>query len=112
MSSSDPDFQQAFLDFKKGGWIVSMLGLAGGLVAMLLSEEHHPKVVWFKRILAGGLTGVIMFFSLHGVDMNPLYKSVLMCASGSVALELFRGFKAAIKGMFNRHEKRKRKAKR
>ena len=112
MSASDPDFQRAIDDFRKGGWIVSMLGLAGGLISMLLSDKHHPWVVWIKRIIAGGLTGVVMFFSLHGVEMSPIYKSVLMCASGSVALELYQGFKSIVKSTMKSHETGKKKAKR
>lgn len=105
MTSTDPDFQSAIADFKRGGWIVSLLGLAGATVSMLLSEKKKPWVVWTKRIVAGGLTGVIMFFALHGVEMNPLTKSVLMCACGAVAPELLN----ALRGWVNAYGKKKRK---
>jgi hypothetical protein len=105
MNSSDPDLAQAAIDFKKGGWIVSLLGIVGGAVAMLLSEEKKPWVFWLKRIIAGGLTGVIMFFSLHGVEMNPMYKSILMCSCGAVAPELL----GRLRRVISTNEKKKRK---
>lgn len=97
MSSPDPDFHSAIADFKRGGWIVSLLGLVGGTVAMLLSNKKRPWLMWVKRIVAGGLTGVIMFFALHGVEMNPMVKSVLMCSCGAVAPELYEALKNAVK---------------
>lgn len=108
MNSPDPDFSQAAADFRKGGWIVSLLGLAGGLTAMLLSDKHYPKLVWLKRTIAGGLTGVIMYFSLHGVEMNGITKSVLMCTAGAFSLEWYQWMAAKIKGDTN-NEKRKQR---
>jgi hypothetical protein len=89
MSSPDPDFAQAAIDFKKGGWIVSLLGLAGAMVRLLLADKPHHWVVWLKHAIAGGLTGVVVYFALHGTDIDPLYKSVILSSCGAVAPRLF-----------------------
>lgn len=104
MSTTDPDFQSAIADFKRGGWIVSFLGLAGATVSMLLGKRR-PWGIWAKRIVAGFLTGIIMYFTLHGVDINPLTKSVLMCTCGAIAPELLNGLRAWV----NAYGKKKRK---
>ena len=111
MSSSDPNFGQAAEDLKRGGWIVMFLGSAGMLARMMLTDKHYPWVVWFKRAVAGAFVGLIMYFSLYGVDMNPLYKSVLMCSCGAVAPELIQLLKRNVKSVktINAYEKKKRK---
>jgi hypothetical protein len=97
LSSPDPDFAQAALDFKRGGWIVALLGVAGAIVRLLLSEDRFHWVCWLKHAIAGGLTGVVMYFALHGSDIDPLYKSVILSSSGAVAPRLFAFLDAKIK---------------
>lgn len=99
MSVPDPDLAQAALDFKKGGWIVSLLGVAGALIKMLLSEHEYSWVVWVKRAIAGGLTGVIVYFALHGSDIDQLYKSIILSSSGAVAPMLFQALEDKIKSL-------------
>jgi hypothetical protein len=89
MASPDPDFAQAAADFKRGGWIVAMLGMAGAAVRLLLSENRYKWVFWVKHGVAGGLVGVIMYFALHGANIDPLYKSVILSSCGAVAPRLF-----------------------
>jgi hypothetical protein len=89
MASPDPDFVQAAADFKRGGWLVSLLGVAGAAVRLLLSEERHKWVCWVKHGLAGGLVGVLVYFSLHGSSIDPLYKSVILSSSGALAPRFF-----------------------
>jgi hypothetical protein len=89
MTPPDPDFAQAAADFKRGGWIVSLLGLAGAMIRMLLSDERTKWVCWVKNGIAGGLTGVLVYFALHGSEIDPLYKSVLLSSSGAVSPLLF-----------------------
>lgn len=108
MATSDPSFQDAARDFRAGGWIVSILGIAGGLVDLLLSEKHRSAVFWVKRTIAGGLTGVIMYFALHPIEMNALYKSVAMCVSGALAPELLKRGKEKVNGTKTKKSKRRR----
>lgn len=88
MSVPDPSFENATRDFADGGWVVTLLGAAGVLVDMLLSDKEYPLSIWVRRTVAGVLTGIICYYSLHPLDMNPLTKSVLMCCSGALAPEL------------------------
>jgi hypothetical protein len=107
-ASPDPSFQEAARDFRAGGWIVSILGIAGGLVDLLLSDKHHGAVFWIKRTIAGGLTGVIMYFALHSVEMGALYKSIAMCVSGALAPELLKKGKAHVNGLGKKRKPKRR----
>lgn len=97
MSSNDPDLAAAALDFKRGGWLVSLLGVAGALVRLLLSENKHHWVVWAKHAIAGGLMGIVVYFALHGSDIDPLYKSVIYSSSGAISPRIFAAIEARIK---------------
>lgn len=99
----DPDFGQAAADFKRGGWIVALLGAAGMLARMILTNEDQPAVVWVKRVVAGGIVGVIMYFALHGTSIDPLYKSIILSTSGAIAPELFeKAVYRRIKGLWKK----------
>jgi hypothetical protein len=89
MTPPDPDLSAAAADFKRGGWIVSLLGALGMMARMILTDERQPVVVWIKRVVAGGIVGVLMYFALHGSDIDPLYKSILFSVSGAIAPDLF-----------------------
>lgn len=86
---TDPDLNQAVIDFKRGGWIVAILGGLGMTARLIFSNEQHKAVVWIKKIFAGILVGVMMYFALHGTSIDPLYKSILHAVSGAIAPELF-----------------------
>lgn len=86
---TDPDLSQAVMDFKRGGWIVAILGGLGMTARLIFSDEQHKAVVWIKKIFAGCLSGIMMYFALHGTTIDPLYKSILYSVSGAIAPELF-----------------------
>lgn len=85
----DPDLTRAAADFKSGGWLVALLGALGMTARMILTDERQPVVVWIKKICAGGIVGVLMYFALHGSSINPLYKSILFSISGAIAPDIF-----------------------
>lgn len=89
MAPPDPDFAAAAADFKKGGWVVSLLGVAGAMIRLLLSEERYNWVCWVKRAIAGGLVGVVLYFALHGTSIDPMYKSVILSMGGAISPQLF-----------------------
>lgn len=101
MSAPDPDFQSALDEFKKGGWIVSLLGAAGAIVAILSDEKSYPWAYYVKKIIAGGLMGVIMFFAMHNADISPFIKSLVMCMSGAVSLDIYKLTKRIIKNLWS-----------
>jgi len=86
--ASSPDFQAAADDFKRGGWIVSLLGGAGMLARMLITDQTSPVIIWVRKILAAGIIGVIVYFALHGVDMSGIYKALIMSFSGMASPEV------------------------
>ena len=89
MSSTDPDFGQALQEFKRGGWVVSMLGLGGAVARWLVSDENSTIMRLVKKSIAGAIVGVISFFVLWGQEIPGIYKALIMCTSGAMAPEIF-----------------------
>jgi len=76
-------------DFKKGGWIIAILGGMGMFARLILTNEKYAFFVWFRKILAGAIVGVICYFALYGLEINLIYKSMFYSMSGAIAPELF-----------------------
>jgi hypothetical protein len=115
MATTDPDFAAAAQDFKRGGWVVSLLGGAGMLARMLIDDETHPIIYWVKKIVAGAIVGVITYFALYGTELSGLHKSIIMSTAGAGSPELMQWIKKRFsKGLTDEKEtkasrKRKRK---
>lgn len=88
MTASEPDFAAAAADFKKGGWIVAILGSAGMLASLMLRDKSYPIKTIIRKTVGGGIVGVVCYFATHGQNIDPLYKAVICAASGCVAPEL------------------------
>jgi hypothetical protein len=84
------DWAGAIEDFKRGGWIVAMLGGAGVLARILISDEKKGWVFGMQRVCAGSIVGVITYFALYNIDILPIYKSVILATSGAFSPELFK----------------------
>ena len=89
MSSNNPDLLGAVNEFKKGGWVIALLGSMGMLARLILAKEKFGFIVWIRKIIAGGIVGVIAYFALYGADIEPIYKSVIYSISGSFAPEIW-----------------------
>lgn len=87
MSTPDPDLLQTAEELKKGGWIVAMLGAAGALCRLLLTNEDVHWWMWVKRIIAGAIIGILCYFALHG-RVEPIYEAVIYSCCGSASQEL------------------------
>ena len=115
MATTDPDFASAAQDFKRGGWVVSLLGGAGMLARMLLTDESHPVIYYLRKIIAGSIVGIMAYFALYGTDISGLHKSVIMSTAGAGAPEIMENIrKRFAKGLKDEKEnktsrKRKRK---
>jgi hypothetical protein len=110
MSSTDPDFAKAADDFRRGGWIVSLLGGAGMLARMLLTDESHPLIFWIRKVIAGAIVGIIVYFALHGTEMSGLNKSIIMSTAGAGSPELMEWIRKKFsKGLTNEKETKSRK---
>lgn len=88
MSQEGSDLQSAFTEFKRGGWLIALLGAAGMAARMLLTDRNSSLVIWIRRIIAGAIVGVLAFFATHGSELSPFYKSIICSTSGAVAPEL------------------------
>lgn len=115
MATTDPDFASAAHDFKRGGWVVSLLGGAGMLARMLLDDEEHKAIYWIRKIIAGAIVGVITYFALHGTDLSGIHKSIIMSTAGAGSPELMeqvrKYFKKGLKNEKETSSSRKRKRK-
>jgi hypothetical protein len=89
MASPDPDFGNAIEDFRKGGWIVVVLGMLGVFARVLLAKSPPTLIEVIKKVTAGGITGVLAYFALHGTSIDLLYKSIICSTAGAFAPELF-----------------------
>lgn len=97
MNQTDPDLLGAIQDFKKGGWVIALLGSLGMFARLVITNEKYSFFVWLRKIIAGGITGVIAYFALYGTDIDPLYKSVIYSISGSIAPEIWDYLRRRIK---------------
>lgn len=75
--------------FKKAGWLMGVLAGLGMLVRLIFTNEKFVKSIWTKKIIGATIVGVLVYFTLHQVDIDEMYKSVICSISGSFAPELF-----------------------
>ncbi len=85
----DKSLREIADELHKGGWIIALLGAVGMFARLLLSKDKHSFVGWIRFITAGGITGVLVYFALYNVDIDPMLKSILYSISGAIAPELF-----------------------
>ena len=97
MNSPDPDLIGAVQDFKKGGWVITLLGSLGMLARLIVTNEKFIFLIWLRKIIAGGIVGVLAYFALYGTSLDPLYKSVIYSISGSIAPEIWDYIKRKLK---------------
>ena len=97
---SDKGLQEVVAEFIKGGWIVAILGALGAAARLMLSPTKHHWAVWLKKITAGGIVGVLTYFALYPIDIDPMYKAVMFSISGALAPELFEAVTLKFKEKF------------
>ena len=89
MNQDDQSLNVMLDELKTGGWIMAILGGIGMLARLILTNEEYSFVTWTRKIIAGGIVGVLAYFALNDTSLLPIYKSVLCSISGSIAPELF-----------------------
>jgi hypothetical protein len=75
--------------FKRAGWVMAALGALGMLMRLIFTNEKFVKSIWLKKIVGASIVGLLVYFTLHQVDIDEMYKSVICSVSGSFAPELF-----------------------
>ena len=87
--NNNHDYEVLIQELKRGGWIMAIFGALGAFTSLVLRNEKYGFFIWFRKIVAGAIVGVIASLALYSVDIEPIYKSVLCSIAGSIAPELF-----------------------
>ncbi len=83
------NFQGAILAFKKGGWIVSLIGAAAMVGRLLIDDAADAN--WrrsCKHVLAAALFAIIAFFVTYQWEMSAINKAIIQGLTGALAPEL------------------------
>ena len=89
MNIDDPTLQSVVEEFKKTGWLMAILGAFGMLARLILTNEKFKAVIWTRKIIAGGIVGVLCYFTLFQIDIDAMYRCALCSIAGSLAPEVF-----------------------
>ena len=92
---ADNNLLQTADDFRKGGWLVAILGILGAVCRLLLTDDRKNIWHWVRRMAAGGIIGVLSYFAVHGL-IEPLYEAVFYSIGGAVGPELLQGITGRI----------------
>ena len=93
MSPIDPSLLETAEDFKKGGWIVAVLGALGAIARLIITEERFKAIIWIRKALAGAIVGTLVYFGINHAPMDALYKSVIYSSAGALAPDIFEWIK-------------------
>ena len=95
--SQDP---QSLIDtaqeFKKGGWIVAMLGGLGAIARLIITEERFKPIIWIRKGIAGAIVGTLVYFAVNPANIDQLYKGIIYASSGALAPDIFEWAKRKI----------------
>jgi hypothetical protein len=89
MSPLDPTLLETAEEFKKGGWVVAVLGALGAFARLVISEEKWQAIIWIRKMIAGAIVGTLCYFALNSSSIDPLFKSILYASAGSLAPDIF-----------------------
>ena len=101
------NFQGAILAFKKGGWIVSLIGAAAMVGRLLIDDAADAN--WrrsAKHILAAALFAIIAFFVTYQWEMSAINKAIIQGLPGALAPELVDWISANIKAKLGIKDKK------
>lgn len=85
---NDPSFADILVEFKRGGWVVSILGAMGVIVRLVFTNQKYAFLVWGRMVFAGACMGCITFFALYGSQIPQFYQSILYSCSGALAPQI------------------------
>ena len=96
MSPIDPNLIDTAQEFKRGGWIVAVLGALGAIARLILTEERFFWVVWVRKALAGAIVGTLVYFAINHTELDAMYKGIVYSSSGALAPDIFEWLKRKI----------------
>lgn len=89
MSPVDPSLIETAEDFKKGGWIVAVLGGLGAVARLIITEEKWQPIIWVRKGLAGAIVGTLVYFGINHAPMDAMYKGIIYSSTGALAPDIF-----------------------
>lgn len=93
MSPIDPSLLETAEDFKKGGWIVAVLGALGAIARLIITEERFKAIIWVRKGIAGAIVGTLVYFAIDHSGIDSMYKGIIYSSSGALAPDIFEWLK-------------------
>ncbi|CAB4144103.1 hypothetical protein UFOVP460_17 [uncultured Caudovirales phage] len=93
MSPIDPSLLETAEDFKKGGWIVAVLGALGAIARLIITEERFKAIIWVRKGIAGAIVGTLVYFAINHAPIDAMYKGIIYSSSGALAPDIFEWIK-------------------
>ena len=89
MSPVDPTLAETAEEFKRGGWVVAVLGALGAFARLVISEEKFRPIIWIRKVIAGSIVGTLCYFVINSSSLDPMLKSIIYASAGSLAPDIF-----------------------
>lgn len=86
--------------FLKGGWIVALIGAAGMIARLVVSEEEASISQTVRNIVAAMIASTIAWFILEQFEINSMIKAITYGLVGLNSPELLKGI-TKISGSFS-----------
>lgn len=93
MSPVDPSILETAEDFKKGGWIVAVLGALGAIARLIITEEKWQAIIWIRKAIAGAIVGTLVYFAINHAQIDAMYKGIVYSSAGALAPDIFEWLK-------------------
>ena len=93
MSPVDPSLIDTAQEFKKGGWIVAVLGALGAIARLIITDERWHFIRWIRKALAGAIVGTLVYFGINYAPIDPMLKGIIYSSSGALAPDIFEWLK-------------------
>lgn len=82
-------FALAITAFRKGGWIVSLIGAAAMVGRLLIDDAEHASVMRSaKHVVAAAIFAIIAFFVTFQWEIAAINKAIIQGLTGALAPEL------------------------
>jgi len=94
MSPIDPSLMDTAQEFKRGGWIVAVLGALGAVARLIITEERFKPIIWIRKGIAGAIVGTLVYFAVNPTNIDQLYKGIIYASSGALAPDIFEWLKS------------------
>jgi hypothetical protein len=91
LAALDPagGFLSAIAEFKRGGWIVALIGAAAMVGRLLIDDAAHASL-WrsFRHVVAAAIFAIIAFFVTFQWQLSAINKAIVQGLAGALAPEL------------------------